>query len=172
MDCAPGSGKQQKFFSDILVFVEQSSGLRGYSVSECKARIHQSADGKSIDIETEQIEDVLFRSDTEGEEFIQVNFVSGHKILLTDTLIGFKPAAPKGLDVSKLPRVVTTPDVVNVFEAIQDALHSAGPDSHELNVLKRVFEAVLTGGEAVGFDLSNERSWLARIPSAFTKIAS
>lgn len=172
MDCAPGSNKQQKLFSEILQYVGKTSGLRFLSSGEDRVRIRQMVDGKSIEIRTENLEDVLFRSDVDGEEFLQVNFSSGNKILLTDTLIGFKPVSPKGLDISRLPRVVTTPDVINVFEAIQDSLHTAGPDSHEMTVLRKVFDAVLAGGEAIGFDLATERTWMARIPTSLTRIAS
>jgi hypothetical protein len=138
-------------------------------VSEGRLQIHQSVDGKSIEINAEMIENVLNRSDCEGVDFIQVNFSGGRKVLLTDSLIGFKPLAPQGLDSSRLPRVVTTPDVVNVFEAIQDALHNSAHEPHEIAILKKVFDAVLLGGEAIGFDLSVERSWMARIPIALTK---
>ena len=91
---------------------------------------------------------------------------------MTTTLVGFKPVPLKGLDLSKLPRVVTTPDIESVFEAVQDALHASETDSREVNVLRRVFEAVVAGGESVGFDLAEERAWISRIPSSFTKTAA
>lgn len=161
-----------KHFADIRLFVERAKGLSAQIVGASRLRIEQHVDGKFISVDVLSLDDVLFRSDNEGAEFIQVNFVDGSKILLTDTLIGFKPFTPKGLDSSRLPRVVTTPDVINVFEAIQESLHSSGPNSHELSILKKVFEAVLCGGESIGFDLSLERSWMARIPAAVTNIPS
>lgn len=171
MNCASGPDKQQKLLADILRFVGGTSGLRS-ELTNVSLSILQSIDGKSISFQLTNLADVLVRSDVAGEEFLQVNFASGAKILLTDTLIGFKPSAPKGLDTSRVPRVVTTPDAVNVFEAIQDALHTSGPNSHEMAILKKIFDAVLTGGEAVGFNLSIERSWLARLPSSATKLSS
>ena len=35
--------------------------------------------------------------------------------------MGFKPVEIVGLDMSRIPKVVTTPDLVSVFEAIEDA---------------------------------------------------
>ena len=172
MDCAPRSTKQQKLLTDILVYVANCSGLRVAEHRGDNVEIRQLADGKSIRLTGEALDDVLFRTDTSGATFIQVNFLSGQKILLTDTLIGFKPDRPRGVDLARLPRVVTTPDVVNVFDAIQEALHSHSADAHEVAILKKVYEAVLVGGEAVGFDLSNERSWVARIPIFLTRVAS
>ena len=175
MNSSPGQAKevkQLKFVSDVLVYVKRSKGLHAEVSEAGSIRIQQSVDGKSIVIDSMTIDDVILRSDVAGEDFIQVNFSTGNKILLTDALIGFKPANPQGLDASRIPRVVTTPDVVNVFEAIQDSLHVSGPGSHEMSILKKVYEAVLNGGEAVGFDLSVERSWLTRIPNSYTKLSS
>ena len=172
MDTASGSAKQHKLLTDVVMYVTAAKGLRGSNLTDGTARIEQMQDGKYIDIVSSELDEVLFRADTDGRDFIQVNFRSGAKILLTESLIGFKPSPPRGMDVSKLPRVVTTPDIVSVFEAIQDALHSASPDEHEISVLKKVYEAVLTGGEAIGFDLKAERSWIARIPTTFTKMSA
>lgn len=172
MDCAPKLEKQQELLAEILAFVERASGIQSHTVSSDCNRVRQALDGKWIDIQTENLENVISRSDTEGQEFIQVNFCSGKKILITDTLIGFKPAVLRGLDVSKLPKVVTTPDILSVFEALQDALEDNDPSVHELSILKKVFEAVLVGGEAVGFDLSHERSWLTRIPTSPRRVSA
>lgn len=172
MNCSPGSTKQQKLLTEILGFIGATKGLSAATVGDGAIRILQRVDRKTILLEVSALDEVLFRTDTDGREFIQVNLASGHKILMTDALIGFKPAQLKGLESSKLPRVVTTPDIVSVFEAIQDALHSAHSDEHEISVLKRVYEAVLSGGEAVGFDLSIERSWATRIPACLAKLSA
>ncbi len=175
MNCVPGTTKQLKLRSDILAFVQQSSGLQLSSNDDTSAVIKQRIDGKSIRITTSELDDVLFRSDTEGREFIQVNFSSGLKILVTENLIGFKPVTPQGLDSTRLPKVVTTPDILSVFEAIQDTLHEAQSLNREMNdltILRKVYEAVLAGGEAVGFDLEKERSWIRRIPSSMPKASA
>ncbi len=156
--------EQEKLLADVLGFVAKTKGLRGVLVGKHEARVQQIADGKSIPIHACELESVIFRTDSRGADFIQVNFTTGKKILITDTLIGFKPAQPRGVDVTRIPRVVTTPDVLSVFEAIQETLHDSGPDSYEMSILKKIFEAVVRGGEAVGFDFSQERSWLARVP--------
>jgi hypothetical protein len=172
LNCAPSPEKKQQLLTDIAGYVNRTKGLRAIPLSDGRLRIQQNVDSKYIVVDTETLDDVLVRSDVAGEEFIQVNFSGGKKVLLTDSLIGFKPAEAKGIDAGRIPRVVTTPDVVNVFEAIQDALHTNGIDTHEMSILKKVFEAVLTGGESVGFDLTTERSWLARIPSSHGKLSS
>lgn len=172
MDCAPGFSKKQKLLTDIIEFVTKTRGLRFSPKGEQQISIRQEIDGKAICIHIDNLDDVLFRTDQTGADFIQINFVSGQKILLTDTLVGFKPECPRGVDLSRLPRVVTTPDVLNVFEAIQDALHAPATDLHEISVLKKVFEAVLKGGEDIGFDLAYERSWLIRIPAVITRASS
>lgn len=164
--------KQQRLANDVLGFIARSQGLTCEVKGASCVRVVQSIDGKSIEFNSLDLEDVLFRSDSTGDQFIQINFISGKKILLTRTLVGFKPVALRGIDSSRLPRVVTTPDILSVFEAIQDSLHSVDADPHEILILKRIFEAVLTGGETVGFDLSTERGWIKRIPQNFTRIAS
>lgn len=165
MNFHSGQAKNLQQLAEIAKYAEKSSGLKVSASTETSVRVHQSVDGKSIEIRADAIEDLLFRSDYDGAAFIQVNLCGGKKVLLTDALIGFKPLAPSGLDASRLPRVVTTPDVINVFEAIQDVLHAPGHEAHEVAILKKVFDAVLLGGEAVGFDLGVERSWMARIPT-------
>jgi len=164
--------EQVKLLGEILGYVAKTKGLRGAWVDQYEARILQTADDKSILINARMLDSVIYRIDSSGADFIQVNFITGKKILLTDALIGFKPTTTKGIDMTRLPRVVTTPDVISVFEAIQEALHISGPNSYELAILKKIFDAVLSGGEAVGFDLSQERSWLSRVPLIGTQATS
>lgn len=156
----------------IRQFVARASGLRSQDVSSAVTRVEQNCDSKGITINGGDLEEVLFRSDADGQSFIQVNFRSGYKILITDTLIGFKPAQLTGLDMGKIPKVVTTPDIMSVFEALQEALYAGDPKDDDVSVLRRVFDAVVTGGEAVGFDLKRERTWLGRIPHVGTKAAA
>jgi hypothetical protein len=172
LNFAPATEKQQRLQSQIMTFLGHSRGLLFAHPADGSIRITQTLDSKSVELKTIELDDVLIRSDTDGKEFIQINLSSGKKILVTDALIGFKPIALKGLDVAKLPRVVTTPDIMSVFEAIQDALHGADVDPHEVSVLKMVFEAVLAGGESIGFDLSAERAWLSRIPTHFSRTSA
>ena len=168
----PAPEKQLELLNEILSFVKTSRGLQSKAADDGRTRIVQALDGKHFDFAATDLESVLNRTDTEGHDFIQINFANSKKVLMTTTLIGFKPVPLKGLDLTKLPRVVTTPDIESVFEAVQDALHASDTDSREVAVLKKVFEAVVAGGESVGFDLSLERSWIARIPAQFTKTAA
>jgi hypothetical protein len=143
----------------ITTYVSRASGLLAKSDGE-KFSIVQKVDGRSIRFSIDQIEEVLSRQDAEGNDFLQVNFVDGKKILVTEKLVGFKPAETSGLDLRKLPKVVTTPDLVSVVEAIEESVNNHGYRSEEIDVLRRVFDSVLNGAEAVGFDVGSERSWL------------
>jgi hypothetical protein len=157
--------KQLECLTQILDFVSKSPGLHRRASATGELEVEQAIDGKSILIAPEKIEEVLLRSDVEGRDFIQINFVGGVKILMTESLIGFKPLQLAGLDLSKLPKVVTTPDVNSVFDAIQEALHLGDENSDEVFVLKKVFDAVVAGGEAVGFNLTAEKAWISRVPA-------
>ena len=153
-----------EYITRITDFVSRSSGLKSSLVErEAHMRIFQRADGKAIAFALAELDEVIQRVDSEGHSFLQVNFQSGKKILLTQNLIGFKPAASRGLDLSKLPKVVTTPDLLSVVEAIEDSLSSSTAQPEELDVLKKVFDSVLRGAEAVGFDTTSERVWLQSV---------
>lgn len=172
LDCSHSQGKQNELLAQIRLFVARTSGLRECGFAQGSASFLQTLDGHSLCVRAADLDDILFRTDTDGQDFIQVNFREGKKILITDSLIGFKPAVLAGLDMAKLPRVVTTPDILSVFEALQEALYVADPKENDLTVLRKVFDAVVSGGEAVGFNLVRERSWLGRIPSRFLKVTA
>ena len=123
-------------------------------------KISQNTDGKGIAFFIADLEEVIARIDSDGHAFLQINFNSGKKILLTDNLIGFKPSPSRGLDLAKLPKVVTTPDLLSVVEAIEDSMTTDPAHVDEIDILKRVFDSVLRGAEAVGFDTTPERLWL------------
>lgn len=147
-------------FEDIKKFLEAAdSGLRliGGDSEHC---LLQVADGKSLRIKPQSIETVLKRDDSDGNPFLQVNFITGHKVLLTKHLIGFKPSEGYGLDETRLPKVVTTSDLLSIIDVIADADDF---DHTEFDVLRKVYLSILDGGEAVGFDLSRERQWLSQL---------
>ena len=120
----------------------------------------QVADGKSITLKETEIDEVLFRKDERGKSFLQVNFMNDVKLLITEHLIGFKPTEVAGLESGRIPKVVTTPDLLNIIEAFGD-----GEDYSfkEIDTLKKVYMAILAGGESVGFKLDRERQWLSQI---------
>ncbi|HEX4924465.1 MAG TPA: hypothetical protein VFV50_10275 [Bdellovibrionales bacterium] len=146
----------------VKSFVANTSGLV-LSVLGDSVTIQQKTDDKKLTFLMSELSDVLTREDKEGKTFIQVNFRTGRKILLTDSLVGFKPENRVGLDLNRLPKVVTTPDLLSVFEAIEEILNSDNPNDQELEVLREVYYSILCGGEAVGFDLSPEKIWLSRL---------
>jgi len=160
--------KSSQMLEEILTFVEKSGGLSSNIKESGVIAIQQAIDGKIFRFNSLELIEVLQRVDADGKQFIQVNFQSGNKVLFTDSLVGFKPRETLGLDMTKIPRVVTTPDLVSVFEAIEDSLSSDSTPDHEVDILKKVFMAILHGGEFAGFDLAFERRWLARlVPSKF-----
>ncbi|MCB0351690.1 MAG: hypothetical protein KDD38_10935 [Bdellovibrionales bacterium] len=143
----------------ITNFIQRSPGLQ-IKMNDGEINILQKIDNRSISFASSKIEEVLSRQDSDGRDFLQVNFLDGRKILITERLVGFKPAETAGLDLRKLPKVVTTPDLVSVVEAIEESVNGHGHRAEEIDVLRRVFDSVLNGAEAVGFEVGAERNWL------------
>lgn len=159
MSHQPDTNSKTEQLLQISDFVSKSSGLKSRQAAS-EVEILQRTDGKAIAFPIADLEEVIPRIDSDGQVFLQVNFNSGKKILLTQNLIGFKPAPARGLDLTKLPKVVTTPDLLSVVEAIEDTLSTTPTQPEELDVLKKVFDSVLRGAEAVGFDTTSERVWM------------
>ena len=147
--------------ADIVQFVNQAEGLN--LITEKDIGICQLIDGKCLYFKSGDVEEVLTRKDSKGEPFIQINFYGDKKIILTDRFIGFKPFPVQGLDMTKLPKVVTTPDLLNFIEVIEDSMYEMDVTALEVRDIKRYFEAVLLGAEKVGFDLIYERIWVERL---------
>ena len=93
---------------------------------------------------------------------ISAKEIEDKKLLLTDTLVGFKPMPLPGLDMRKIPKVVTTPDLIGVIEAIEDSL-SSNVSHEEMESLRQLFFSVIDGAEHVGFNLQQEKMWLNQI---------
>lgn len=153
----------QNLLKKIESYVTQSAGLTISFFEEDQIEIFQKADDRKIRFSATDLGDVLSRQDREGKSFVQVNFVSGKKILLTDALVGFKPEPRANLDLNRLPKVVTTPDLLSVFEAIEEVINAEITNEEEVEVLKEVYQSILSGGESVGFDLKSERVWISRL---------
>ncbi len=162
----------EKMLDEILQFVNHSSGLGAQQSDTGMIFVKQTLDGKVFKFHLHELEDVLQRVDSDGKPFIQVNFVSGHKVLFTDQLVGFKPRETLGLDMSKVPKVVTTPDLLSVYEAIEELLSGDLSRDHEFEVLKKVYQAILFGGERVGFDLTSERTHFTRLISHRSRLSA
>ena len=145
---------------EIVNFVAGSSGLEILNQTDDRVEIFQKTDGKVLTMVTSQVEEVIKRTDSSHQAFLQVNFFNGKKLLLTEKLIGFKPASTFNLDMNKLPRVVTTPDLISVVEAMEDSVGDGEAHPEELKVLQRVYDSVLRGAEEIGFSLPNERTWI------------
>lgn len=147
----------------ILNFVDSSKGLHAKINESGRVQIRQDLDGKLFTFSSQDLGEVLHRADSEGKPFIQVNFKNGSKVLLTETLVGFKPIETLGLDMGRIPKVVTTPDLVSVYEAIEESMGADNGLDTEVEILKKVYMAIIAGGEKVGFDLGTERKWLNRL---------
>ena len=161
--------KMQKCASDscniqsVVDFISQCRGLRLLESGPDELIICQRVDEKSLTFKPSQIEEVLFRTDVKNEDFLQINFFDGKKVILTDNLIGFKPAVQDSLDMKRLPKVVTTPDLISFIEVLEDSLHNNNVTIDEIEDVKQYFNSVLMGAEAIGFNLTCERIWMARI---------
>lgn len=159
-------GTGEKLLEQIFDYVKKTDSL-SFATSELADYfiIEQKIDKRRITVNKFEVEEVLSRTDEDGQEFLQVNFVSGKKILITQKLVGFRPLTMFGLDMDKLPKVVTTPDIMNIFDAIQESLCHEDNSWEELEVLRKVYDSVVCGGESVGFDLNQERALFSRIPT-------
>lgn len=163
-----------KHIKAIKDFSKDSKGLFLMENKEAETcEVYQNQDKKYISFKKNQIENVLRRKDLNHEDFLQIDFYNGAKILLTSDFVGFAPAHCEGLDSQKLPKVVTTLDLISVIEAIESSLYGQEHYEEKLDDVKLFFEAIATGAEAIGFNLAGERLWveklLSRTPPSFDK---
>lgn len=128
-----------------------------------KITLFQNYDRKTLSFEIEDVKKILERKDYNGQIFLQVNFKDGKKILLTQEFIGFSPAVGIGIDVFKLPKVVTTADILSVIEAIESTIYGTEHYQESLYEAKMFFESIAAGAESVGFDLTGERLWVEKL---------
>ena len=153
----------------IEYFVSQTQKLSLIKENENeKIILCQNYDQKSISFYESDLEKVLERKDYKGEAFLQVNFKNGKKILLTNEFIGFSPAACSEMRAKKLPKVVTTSDLLSIIEAVESSLYGTDQYQESLHDIKLFFETIASGAESVGFDLTGERLWLGRLLSKNT----
>lgn len=130
---------------------------------ERQITLHQQHDKKNLSFNENDIIKVMERTDYKGEPFLQINFKNGKKILLTHEFVGFSPAVCSDMDISKLPKVVTTADLLSVIEAIENSLYGADQYHESLYDVKLFFEAIASGAESVGFNLTGERLWVEKL---------
>ena len=128
-----------------------------------KMTLMQSYDKKTLSFYESDIEKVLKRRDHNGESFLQVNFKNGKKVLLTNEFVGFPPAVCSGIPVGRLPKVVTTADLLSVIEAIEGSLYGTDQYQESLYDVKLFFEAIAGGAETAGFSLTGERLWFEKL---------
>ncbi len=149
----------------IKAFVgSQDSGLlmkNGSSKDSSLFSLMQVSDQKSIQFAGDEIEDVITRQDSEGNDFLQLNFLCGKKILLTQNLIGFKPIEIPGMESSSLPKVVTTPDLLSIIEILEEQ-QPADVDYDDTKHLRQVYISILAGAKEAGFTIENEMYWLSQ----------
>lgn len=150
--------------NDVVNYLESQTHFT-FNFNEKVLDLTQKEDLKKISIDFEQIEKVLVRQDVDGSKFLQINFAAGTKILITKTLVGFKPNQLIGFDLTRIPRVVTTIDLVSVSKAIEDLFDSeeTAESRAEIEILKKVYQSILYGAEGVGFKMQAEKTWLSAI---------
>lgn len=150
--------------NDVINYLETQTHFV-FKFTETSLELTQKEDLKKIVINFDQIEKVLNRQDVDDSKFLQINFAGGIKILITKTLVGFKPNQLIGFDLTKIPRVVTTIDLVSVAKAIEDLFDSEETyeTKTEIEILKKVYQSILFGAEGVGFKMQTEKEWLMSI---------
>lgn len=136
-----------------------------------KITLFQNYDKKTLSFNESDVEKVLERKDPNGEDFLQVNFKNGKKILLTNEFIGFSPAVCTEIDTKKIPKVVTTADLLSVIEAMESSLYGTDQYQESLYDVKLFFEAIASGAESIGFSLTGERLWVERLFPKHKQIA-
>ena len=146
----------------IQSFIQSTKGLK-FSILDDSLTVLQTIDGKHLSFKKTDISEILIRKDSKSQSFVQINFFGDKKIILTDRFIGFKPFRIPDLDMQKLPKVVTTPDLLNFIEIIEDSMYELDVTAIEVQDIRRYFESVLLGAEKVGFELLNERIWIERL---------
>ncbi len=148
----------------VVDFISQCRGLSFLESESEELTICQRADGKCLTFKTSDIEKVLYRVDVQKKPFLQVNFKNNKKFLLTDDLIGFKPIISCKQDESRLPKVVTTPDLLSFIEILENSIGEHTISSpQEIEDVRRYFDCVLKGAENIGFNLTCERIWIERL---------
>ena len=150
---------KKSIVQQIVDFIKTESTLTLDSLDEVGLKLTQNIDGKSLEIEIAGVDEVITREDSTGRAFLQVNFIKGTKILITNSLVGFKPALFEGVDPNRIPNVVTTPDLLSIVEALSD--FNFEENYEEYRALKRMYYSILHGAEAVGFEIENERLWVS-----------
>lgn len=164
----------QQHFNEVVNFLDSVDSF-DYEIQTNEVfHLKQKEDQKVLTLNFLSIEKILKRQDIDGSEFLQLNFKSGSKILITRTLIGFKPENVFGFDHTKVPRVVTTVDLKSVATAIEELFDM---DEHhntqiELDVLKKVYHSILLGAESVGFKLTAEKNWISRFMLSNSAVAA
>ena len=150
--------------NDVVNYLETQTHFI-FKFNEKNLELTQKDDMKKVVLDFEQVEKVLLRQDVDDSKFLQINFHSGTKILITKNLVGFKPNQITGFELTKIPRVVTTIDLQSVAKAIEDLFDSeeSFETRTEIEILKKVYQSILYGAEGVGFKMQAEKTWLSSI---------
>ncbi len=158
----PNETMTSNVINEIINFLESNHQMC-YLFDEKTIQITQPEDRKKITFSVDNVEKVLMRSDYDGTPFIQINFNNKSKVLITKNLVGFKPVELLGFDSTKIPKVVTTVDLKSVQKAIEDLCESEETfqTMTEIEVLKKVYQSIMVGAEAIGFEMRPEKAWFS-----------
>ncbi|MBX9769339.1 MAG: hypothetical protein K2X47_18825 [Bdellovibrionales bacterium] len=158
------AGTTEDRFKMIQEYAAKTVGLKVRTVSETNLEIRQVYDQKTVVLDLSLVKDVLERTDTDGKRFLQVNFLDGKKILVTDAFIGFKPVITPERSSEKLPKVVTTSDLISVIEAIEDLSSGTVKNTKEdLDSFRKIYHSIIEGAEQIGFNCENEKNWFCGV---------
>lgn len=158
------TGTTSQHINDVINYLESQTHFV-FKYDESILELTQKEDFKNIAIVFDQIEKVIVRQDIDASKFLQINFFHGVKILITKTLVGFKPNQLVGFDLTRIPRVVTTIDLISVSNAIEDLFENEETleSKAEIEILKKVYQSILYGAEGVGFKMQAEKKWISAI---------
>ena len=68
------------------------------------------------------------------------------------------------MDIDRLPKVVTTPDLISFIDILENSLCSGVQVmAEDIEDVRQYFDSVLMGAEAIGFNLMCERMWIERL---------
>ena len=160
---SPIDKAQIEYLNQLIPFFQNESTYK-FNFNQMKLELIQTDDNKELKIELSEIERIIERIDQDGSRFFQINFVNKRKLLLTKSLIGFKPYYVDGFDITKIPKVVTTVDLKSVILAIEHLLESDEDYiNSEIDILKKVFQSILKGAEQIGMCVTEEKRWFSKI---------
>ena len=165
----PSKIGKKDYISVIVDYIKSTKGLSLQKVDDVCLEIVQKQDLKVLTLKTETIKEVIFRYNKDYNNFLQVNFKNEGKILITDKLIGFPPKKIIDLEGIKLPKVISTLDMLSFFEMTEEYIQSDNCSVIQVVALKKVCDLILESALDVGFNVVADKTWFHQISYSLNK---